>query len=150
MAFAIFWAACASDFLDGRIARARGEVTAFGGLLDHASDATFVTTGLAALAMRGVSTWILPVVVVLAFLQYAFDSRALAGSPLRASALGRWNGILYFVPVGTLVTRDSLELAWPADIWLRWLVWALVISTVLSMMDRAWALSRRDRSSQPA
>jgi len=142
-ACAIFWAAVASDWLDGRIARARGEVTSFGGVLDHGSDATLVTLGLSALAMIGVGSWVLPLLVGLAFLQYAFDSRALAGRPLRASALGRWNGIFYFVPIGVFVTRESLGLDWPSDVTLEWLVWALVVSTAASMIDRGWALVRR-------
>ncbi len=145
----LFWLAVASDWVDGRLARARGESSALGGLLDHASDATLVVFGLMALAAAGQTPWPLPFLVAAAFLQYVLDSRALVGRQLRASALGRWNGILYFVPIGIIVTRESLALDFPADTQVVWLGWGLVLSTFVSMSDRAWAIvmSRRPSSS---
>jgi phosphatidylglycerophosphate synthase len=141
----LFWLAVASDFTDGRLARARGESSAFGGLLDHASDATFVSLGLAALAIAGRAPLVLPLLVLLAFVQYVLDSRALAGRRLRSSFLGRWNGILYFVPTGIVTTRQALGLSWPSDVLVGALGWMLVLSTLVSMVDRAWtfAASRR-------
>jgi len=139
-AFGLFWFAVATDIGDGRLARARGETSAFGGLLDHATDASFVCLGLTALAMSSVVSAALPLLVLLAFVQYVLDSKSLAGRELRASFLGRWNGILYFVPLGIVVTRDALGLAWPADSVVRDLGVALVISTIVSMADRAWNL----------
>ena len=140
LAAVLFWGAVATDVADGRVARARGETSAFGGLLDHATDASFVTLGLAALSMHGSVPTALPILVFAAFLQYMLDSRSLAGRTLRASFLGRWNGILYFVPLGVVVTRDALGLVFPADRWVLLLGQALVVSTLLSMADRAWTL----------
>lgn len=138
LACVLFWCAVATDWSDGRIARARGEATAFGGLLDHASDAIFVVVGLSALVHTARAHWLLPVLIVAAFLQYMLDSRALRGRPLRASELGRWNGVLYFVPIGIVVTREALALTFPGDGWVRLLGWLLVGSTLLSMSDRLW------------
>ena len=132
----LFWLAVLSDFVDGRLARSRGESSAFGGLLDHSSDATFVTLGQIALVVGGRLPAVLPVLVVAAFLQYVFDSRILAGRALRASFIGRWNGIFYFVPIGVVVTREWLGLASPPDEWVFLLGWALVASTSISMADR--------------
>ena len=132
----LFWLAVASDLIDGRIARARGETSAFGGLLDHGSDATFVTLGQIALATTGRVPLLLPLLIVAAFLQYTFDSRALAGRALRTSFLGRWNGIFYFVPPGVIVTREALGFAVPSDGLILALGWVLVVSTLLSMGDR--------------
>jgi cardiolipin synthase len=145
VAGALFWLAVASDWADGRVARARGESSAFGGLLDHASDAVFVSSGLAALAGSGRVPVVLPWLVGVAFGQYVLDSRALAGRPLRASALGRWNGIFYFVPPGVVATREALGLAMPSDPLVLGLGWLLVVSTSVAMADRAWTLlaSRR-------
>lgn len=140
LACLLFWTAVATDWLDGRVARARGESTAFGGLLDHASDATFVSLGLLALArIDRIPIW-LPLLVVLAFVQYVLDSRALEGRRLRASALGRWNGILYFVPPGLLAMREALGLGAPSDDAIRLLGWLLILTTLASMADRGWAL----------
>lgn len=132
----LFWLAVASDLIDGRIARARGETSAFGGLLDHATDAIFVVGGLVALANFGATPRILPWLVGTAFLQYVFDSKALAGRSLRASEVGRWNGILYFVPIGVVVTRDSVGLTFPTNALVLGMGWALVVSTLISMSDR--------------
>jgi phosphatidylglycerophosphate synthase len=152
VACGIFWMAVASDLVDGRIARARGESSAFGGLLDHASDATFVIVGLLALASSDQTPWILPYLVGAAFIQYVLDSKTLAGRPLRASALGRWNGILYFVPIGVVVTRESVFLSIPGDDVVFFLGGLLAASTLISMSDRLWALftskwTSRDSSS---
>jgi phosphatidylglycerophosphate synthase len=144
-AFALFWLAVGSDLLDGRVARRYGESSALGGFLDHVTDAAFVSLGLAALALRGESPALLPAAVALAFLQYTLDSRVLRGAALRASALGRWNGIAYFVPIGTVVVRDALGLTWPAPRVVLWLGWALFASTLFSMTDRALAFRRSRR-----
>ncbi|HEY8121784.1 MAG TPA: CDP-alcohol phosphatidyltransferase family protein [Myxococcota bacterium] len=142
LALACFALAVGTDLADGPIARRFGEVSALGGFLDHATDALFVASGLGALASLGLVPPALPALVVAAFAQYALDSRALAGRPLRASALGRWNGVAYFVLLGIPVVRDGLALGWPADALVRALGWLLVATTCVSMLDRLLALVR--------
>ncbi len=149
IACALFWLAVSTDLVDGRIARARGEATRFGGLLDHATDALFVTTGLAALTPGGVVPAVLPALVAVAFAQYVLDSRWLAGEPLRASGLGRWNGVLYFVPIGIVTTREAAGLAVPGDAVVGAIAWALALTTTLSIADRASTLVRLRRRSGP-
>ncbi len=142
LALGVYLVAIASDFIDGRVARHRGEVTPFGGFFDHVTDAVFVASGLAALAAREAApVWLAPLLLA-AFAQYTLDSRALQGQPLRASRLGRWNGIAYFVALGTPVIRDGLGLDSPADPVVLLFGWLLVASTLLSMADRAIALTR--------
>jgi phosphatidylglycerophosphate synthase len=136
LAALLFGLAVLTDFADGPVARRYGEVSPLGGLLDHATDALFVSVGLGALAFTGRVPGVLPVLVAAAFLQYAIDSR---GRRLRASSLGRWNGIAYYVLLGVPVVRDALALGWPEDAVIRGLGWALVVSTLLSMADRARA-----------
>lgn len=143
LAAGLFAWAVASDFADGMLARRRGQASSFGGLLDHATDAFLCTLGLGALAWVGILPLALPILVPAAFLQYMLDSRSLAGRPLRASFLGRWNGILYFVLLGIPLVRDVLGLGWPGPGWVLALGWALVAATIVSMLDRAWALATR-------
>lgn len=145
-------AAIATDLLDGPMARRRGTASAAGGVFDHTTDCLFVTAGLAAGAGRGVFPWVLPVLVAAAFAQYAADSYWLhRGRSLRTSRLGRWNGILYFTPLGgDILIRLGLSGLQPV---LTVLVWALVVTTVLSMGERLWAvraLRRRDPDSLAA
>lgn len=137
----VAWAvALITDFLDGPIARRRGTVTAFSGTFDHASDFLFVTSGLFAGAVRGAFPWILPALITAAFAQYVIDSywrhshTKLGHAKLRGSKLGRWNGILYFVPpvMDCLIRMGFGFLAPLATI----LVWLLVVTTLISMGQR--------------
>jgi phosphatidylglycerophosphate synthase len=142
--------AVASDFADGAVARRYGEASPQGGFLDHATDATLCVLGLAAHAARGAVPWGLPALVAAAFVQYALDSRVLAGRPLRASSLGRVNGIAYYVLVAVPVVRDALALGWPGAAATRLVGWLLVATTLASMLDRALAASRTARGSRGA
>jgi CDP-diacylglycerol--glycerol-3-phosphate 3-phosphatidyltransferase len=144
-ALLLFVFAIATDLLDGPLARRRGEASALGGLLDHATDATFVSLGLLACAYRDLVPLGLPLLVGVAFLQYTLDSRALRGRALRASRLGRWNGIAYFVLLGVPVVRDGIGLGWPPDSWVWILGWLLVGSTLVSIgaRGRLWLEARR-------
>jgi CDP-diacylglycerol--glycerol-3-phosphate 3-phosphatidyltransferase len=140
IAFACFWLAVATDLVDGPVARRRGEVSAFGGFFDHVTDAVFVASGLAAIAYHEMITPLLAPLIVLAFTQYALDSRVLAGRRLRSSRIGRWNGVAYYVLLGTALTRNALGLDWPGHGLVSLFGWVLVVTTLFSMIDRAGAL----------
>ncbi len=139
IATALFALPVATDFADGWVARRYGEQSPLGGLVDHAVDAVFVTSGCAALASLGVLPSLLPALVAVAFVQYAVDSRPGPSRPLRASWLGRWNGIAYYVIVAVPIVRDALGLCWPGPALVSALGWALVASTLVSMTDRLLA-----------
>jgi phosphatidylglycerophosphate synthase len=129
--------AIATDLLDGPVARRRGTVTPLSGTFDHTVDFFFVTSGLFAGSWRGVFPWLLPILVTAAFTQYYIDSHW--GRPktgLRRSKLGRYNGILYFVPpCGDFLIRLGLHFLKPV---LTLVVWGLVVSTLISMGQRFW------------
>lgn len=145
IATALFTLAVATDLIDGPVARHFNHDSGLGGLLDHATDAAFVTINLAALAWIGLTSSLLPLLIPAAFIQYLLDSKVLAGESLRTSWLGKNNGIAYFVLVGVAVIRNGLDLSWPADLWIMVFSWLLVLSTLVSMLDRALAV-RRTRS----
>jgi phosphatidylglycerophosphate synthase len=138
--------AIATDFLDGRIARRRATVSAVGGTLDHTADFLFVTCGLFAGALRGAFPWILPLLIAAAFAQYVIDSYwGHRQGGLRKSQLGRYNGILYYVPLwGDILIRMGLRFLQP---FLTLLVWLLVLSTLVSMGQRL--MFRRLREELP-
>lgn len=132
----IVWAVgLTTDFLDGPVARRRGTVTAWSGTFDHTTDFLFVTSGLFAGAYRRVFPWILPALIVAAFSQYVIDSYWIhRQSKLRGSKLGRYNGMLYFVPHPMeILIRLGARFLQPV---LTILVWALVASTLVSMGQR--------------
>ena len=136
----IFWIAVATDIADGHIARIRNQSTALGGFLDHSSDAFFVTALLLALSQHDTVSLVLPGLVVAAFLQYTLDSKVLAGHHLRTSSLGRYNGISYFIFGGLPVMQNALQIHVIPNDYFPYLGWGLVLSTSISMLDRAVTL----------
>ena len=148
LAALLFVGAVASDFVDGWVARHRNTVSALGGVFDHAADAVFVTLTLWGIAYSeaqvrsDVVPGILPLFIALAFLQYLLDSKALAGQALRTSVLGRINGIAYFVVVGVVVIRNALEVGWLPDEAIYWACLVVLLSTLVSMLDRLRTLMK--------
>lgn len=133
--------ALTTDYLDGPIARKTGTASAKGQLFDHGTDCLFVTCALAGAALAGTVTPLLPALIPLAFGQYVVDSYVWHGQRrLRASFLGRWNGILYFVPI-VLVAAARLPFRTDVAGFLRLLAgilgYVLAASTFVSMIDRA-------------
>jgi phosphatidylglycerophosphate synthase len=133
--------AIVTDSLDGPVARRQGTASASGMLFDHCTDCLFVTSGLTGVVIGGSITPILPALIPFAFGQYVVDSYVWHRQrQLRASFLGRWNGIFYFVPI-VLVAASRLPFSAGFASLLRLaagaLAYLLVASTVVSMLDRA-------------
>jgi CDP-diacylglycerol---glycerol-3-phosphate 3-phosphatidyltransferase len=149
VALLVYVVALASDFADGPLARRNGTVSAIGGTFDHTTDFLFVTSAVFAGAARGAFPWILPSLIVVAFVQYFVDSYCVArrGS-LRRSKLGRYNGILYFVPPCVeIMIRLGAKALQPL---LTVLVWTLVASTVISIGQRLFfSLAAKELPSSP-
>lgn len=131
----VFAVAIASDLLDGPVARRRGTARDFGRLFDHGTDFLFVTVGLCAASAIGAVPWFLPLFIAVAFAQYVIDSYLLGRNrQLRMSWLGKWNGILYFFPLGgVLLVKLGLGFLAAAT---TWLAWVLCASTLASIVDR--------------
>lgn len=143
LAAATLFIAIVSDIFDGKVARRMNQATAFGGLFDHATDAIFVSSAAWALAQLGLINGFLWALIVLAFVQYTLDSKALSGQTLRSSKLGRYNGIAYFVLICICVGFQCLALQ-VLNPMLPWAAWALVATSLLSMSDRLYSLVRQD------
>jgi phosphatidylglycerophosphate synthase len=138
----LFVIAVITDFYDGKLARHLHQTSPLGGLFDHATDAAFVTCGCWALASIGLINPWLPWLIPAAFIQYMLDSKALSGVSLRMSNIGRTNGVAYYVLLGTAIGGELLGwegLRTPVT----WFAWILVVSTLISMLDRAITLIQR-------
>ena len=134
-----------SDILDGHIARRRAQTSSAGTLIDHSSDAVFVTVMTSLFGYLGLLPGVLPLVIALAFVQYVIDSRSSGEATLRASKLGRWNGIAYFV-ITAVATLAHLYTPYPLVISsIYWFGWLLVLTTVSSMISRAIHFARARR-----
>lgn len=141
MAAGVLVLAIVSDIYDGKLARRFNQATPLGGLLDHSTDALFVTTGCWALAQIDLINpwlgWLIP----LAFLQYMLDSKALSGEALRTSQLGRLNGIAYFAVLGVAIGAGVLDVDFLQPV-VSTLAWVLVGTTIASIADRGVTLAK--------
>jgi CDP-diacylglycerol---glycerol-3-phosphate 3-phosphatidyltransferase len=63
-AWAVFTAACVTDVVDGRIARARGLCTDFGAFADPIADKALVGTALLGLSWLGIMPWWVTAVII--------------------------------------------------------------------------------------
>lgn len=136
IAVTVLWLAIFTDVLDGYLARKQELTNPLGGLFDHGSDAIFVTVTIAAHLHHAWAPLLLVIMIPAAFLQYMLDSKTLAGHPLRASALGRYNGISYFVFAGFPIMQITLGITLIPFDWFIWIGWGLVLTTAISMLDR--------------
>ena len=139
----LFLLAIVSDFFDGKVARATDTASARGMLFDHTTDFLFVTSTMSALALAGILSPLLPILVAIAFSQYVLDSYFwYKQKQLRMSFLGRWNGVFYFGPALLYIasqlpiTGFLQTLFGAAGIWLSY---GLIMSTLLSIIDRTIA-----------
>lgn len=134
-----FSAIIISDIADGALARRLGVASPLGTLVDHTADASVVITASALFAHLGFGTWLLPVAISIAFLQYALDAIPAQNIGPRPSRLGRVNGILYFVFIGACIVAQMIEpriYAEQANSLIDVFSWALFASTSVSVYLR--------------
>lgn len=103
---AIYAAAAASDFADGRLARAVGTASARGRLFDHGADALFLFPALIVMAALGRVPVLLPAAATVAFGLYLADGRrrgtAGASLELAPSQVGAVAGVANYVVAGVV------------------------------------------------
>ncbi len=104
-----FALAVVTDAVDGPVARSQGGASLAGSFFDHGSDALFVASGFAALSLLGSGTGWLALLILLSFSEYAWTFLVRRGE-LRSNRLGRWNGLAYFILLGTWLAVDALSL----------------------------------------
>ena len=108
--------AAATDVIDGIIARRLGTASARGHWLDSFADIAFVLTALSCEASAGSIPVYLPILIAIAFAQYALDSW-LIGRGERApikSRIGHWGGIVNYAL--TIVLASVPLPLWPASL----------------------------------
>jgi len=157
VALALFLAAGLTDFLDGRIARARGQITNFGVLMDPLADKILTCSAFIALVERGrlaggtevvVHAWM--VIIIVARELAITGLRLLAATRnvvLAAEGYGKHKTASQMVAITALLLLDAHG-EWPAALqtllrpWLpafaRWALWVTVALTLLSGALYLW------------
>ena len=137
-ALAIFALAALTDLLDGRVARARGEVSALGAALDPLADKLLIAAALILLVRNGVvyGAGVVAVIVIIlreilvSGLREAVSGR---GASLPVTALAKWKTAAQLVAAGLLIAAAPSGLAGealrPIAIGALWLAAALTFWT---------------------
>ncbi len=123
-----------SDWLDGKIARATGQISRLGQILDPIADRLYIAAALLGLALRGIIPWWLVALLVardvlLAALLPALKRRGLVGLPVHFLGKAATFCLLYAFPLlllgdapGTL-GEVAAVVGWAFAIWGTALYW---------------------------
>ena len=121
----------ATDWLDGKIARATGQISRLGQLLDPLADRLYIAATLVGLALRGLVPWWLVVLLlardlVLAVFLAALERRGVTGLPVHFLGKAATFNLLFAFPL-ILLGADALGVAFSwADV-ARDLGWAFTL-----------------------
>lgn len=143
----VFAAAGMSDFVDGRIARARNQVSPLGVFLDLAADKVLVAGVLIAMVQAAlVPAWIVATIlvrelVVQAVRQLAAAENVVIGArwPGKAKTLGTLGGMLVLLLAADARSGGPLAVA-DADVLAVIGFWMLVLATALTVVSGAFYL----------
>lgn len=107
-AFAVFVVASLTDFVDGRVARARGEVSALGAALDPLADKLLITAALILLMRNGVIGGpgvIAALAVILREMLVSGLREAVAahGESLPVTGMAKWKTAVQIIAAGLLL-----------------------------------------------
>lgn len=141
IALVLFAFAGLTDFLDGYLARHRGEVSAFGRFLDPIADKLLVASVIVMLIaidqLEGLI--VIPAIVILCreiLVSGLREYLAEIQVPLPVSRLAKWKTVLQMVALGFLVVGDSAAPAgWPIDAIGNTGLWIAAVLTLITGYD---------------
>jgi len=139
LAAILFAAAAVTDWLDGLIARRRGQVTTLGKLLDPVADKVLVAAALISLVQVGkVDAWIVVIMIGREFAVTGLRSVSAAqGVVMAASDLAKYKTVSQYLAVILLILEKNVPAGIEAEyVYLsRGMLWAALILTVFSGVD---------------
>src|SRR3954468_22460082 len=128
VALIIFWAAAATDILDGFLARRWGQITTIGTLLDPIADKLLISAALVSLVqVHATPAWMAIVIIGREFAVSGLRGIAAAeGYTIKASELGKTKMISQVVAISlVLMSVRHPELSTIAN----WAMWCVVVFT---------------------
>jgi CDP-diacylglycerol--glycerol-3-phosphate 3-phosphatidyltransferase len=136
VAVVIFLVAAATDWLDGFLARRRGEVTTLGKLLDPIADKLLTVSAFISLVeLQLAPAWMVVVIVGREFAVSGMRSiAATRGVVMDASVWGKYKTISQVVAISLLILTSTLER------WVRFVnlgkaaLWVVMILAIISMV----------------
>ena len=137
-AFGLYAAACFTDWLDGKIARARGDVSPFGRFLDPIADKLLVTAIIVMLVAAGdlAGLQVIAAIIILCREMLVSGLREYLSQlqvPLPVSKLAKWKTTVQMVALGILLIGP----AGPAELALLGILlfWIAAVLTVVTGWD---------------
>jgi CDP-diacylglycerol--glycerol-3-phosphate 3-phosphatidyltransferase len=130
----ILLVAAATDWADGYVARARGEVTTLGILLDPIADKLLISAAFISLVEQGlVPAWMVVIIIGREFTVLGLRNIASAeGMTISASALGKTKMVLQVIAVcAVILGAKHAAFKLPGRI----LLWLVVVSAILSAVQ---------------
>jgi CDP-diacylglycerol--glycerol-3-phosphate 3-phosphatidyltransferase len=135
----LFVAAALTDWLDGLLARRRGQVTNLGKLLDPVADKVLVAAALISLVQIGsIDAWIVVVMLGREFAVTGLRSVSVfQGVVIPASELAKYKTVSQYVAITLLILEKNVPVGLEAEyVYLsRGMLWAALILTVASGID---------------
>lgn len=145
-AFGIWVVAVGTDWVDGRLARSRGQVTILGVFLDSLADKLLVSAALVALIETGdITAWAAMIIITREFAVTGL--RMVAASEdliIPASRLGKWKMVSQSVALGVIIAPGTA--GWVAD----GLLYVALVLTILSGAYYFLMARRRLFTTKPA
>jgi CDP-diacylglycerol--glycerol-3-phosphate 3-phosphatidyltransferase len=140
IAAAVFVVASVTDGLDGYIARSRHSITTFGKVMDPVADKLLIAAALLTLvSLDRVEAWVAMIVIAR---EFAVSGLRIAagqqGVVIPASALGKVKTIVQSAAVLALIAAPDA-----GAIWVQALVYAMVLTTIVSGADYFLNFRRR-------
>ena len=140
LAAAVFVVAAATDGLDGYIARSRQSITNFGKVMDPVADKLLIAAALLTLvSLDRVDAWVAMIVIAR---EFAVSGLRIAagqqGVVIPASGLGKVKTMVQSAAVLALIAVPD-----PGVLWVQLLVYAMVLTTIVSGADYFLNFRRR-------
>lgn len=136
VALGLYATACITDFLDGRLARFRGEVSPLGKLLDPIADKMLVSACLVILVSLDAAA-VIPTLLIL-LREFAVSGMrqvaAVEGMVVSASYIAKYKTTLQMLAVGFLIVRHE-SLGIPSPEIGEVLLWAAAALTLWTGLD---------------
>jgi CDP-diacylglycerol---glycerol-3-phosphate 3-phosphatidyltransferase len=139
LAAVVFALASLTDFVDGRLARARGSITTFGKLMDPLADKLLIIAALLSLvSLNRLEAWVAMVIITRELAVTVLRLGATqAGVVIGASIFGKVKTCMQIAAILALIAVHGEPL------WVSLLLYATVAVTVLSGLDFIFGLRRQ-------
>ena len=144
LAAVVFALASLTDFVDGRLARARGSITTFGKLMDPLADKLLIIAALLSLvSLNRLEAWVAMVIITRELAVTVLRLGATqAGVVMEASMFGKVKTCMQIAAILAVIAVHG------PPVWVSLLLYATVLVTVLSGLDYFFGLRRRMQQAQ--